>query len=114
MSHPEDMERMTTMIQKAEEATPAVNLESFDYAGLKKTIIHETFWVVQLDHIGTVDAQGKSIDPGKEATTPGARQMWEIYIYDEKSTFRAMHECKGLPTESDLLKCVTTREQCHK
>jgi hypothetical protein len=102
-SHPDDMELVTSMMDKASDSAPSVDLEQFDYASLAKTIQPKSFWVIQLESMGVVDSTGRMVKEGKEHSTPGARPTFTIYCYDDKHTFRVMQQCDGLPNADDVL-----------
>jgi hypothetical protein len=104
--NPSAMESMLSMMDEADKSSPRVDMANYNYSTLKKTIKSESTWVVQLDHMGTVDANGRPVPPEEALSTPGTRQIWVIYCYDDRGVFRAQHECRGLPSEDDLLECV--------
>jgi len=101
--NPSQMEELVTQVDNLATGRQNVNLSMYDFASLAGTIKYESFWVVQLEHMGMVDRSNQAIDPSKESTTSGIRSSFMIYCYDDKGTYRTTQECVGLPDSNTLL-----------
>lgn len=66
---------------------PALNLDTFDYAGLTPGKELESFWVIQLRHAG-------NDGPDHE---PGTKPMFIVFCYDDKGSYRIVQEVTGIP-----------------
>lgn len=105
--NPDEMEEiMNKLDQFGLGNRPSAELETYDYRALGPTIVHESFWVLQLESMGFVDKDGKALDPVRAGSTSGARQTFVIYCYDEGGSFRITKECVGLPNSKTVLECV--------
>ncbi|KII85079.1 hypothetical protein PLICRDRAFT_330928 [Plicaturopsis crispa FD-325 SS-3] len=101
-NNPAEMEELVSQMNGLKTQEGSVDLASYDYASLAKTIKHESFWVVQLEHMGFTDSSGAPVDPSMAGSSSNVRQLFIIYVYDEKGGFRLTQDCTGLP-DSDLL-----------
>ncbi|KAF4608780.1 hypothetical protein EYR40_001127 [Pleurotus pulmonarius] len=102
-THPEEMEKLLTQADAAKIGDTNVDLAGFDYASLGRTIAHESFWVIQIENMGFVDATGKPLDAEAARTTPGATPTFIIYCYDDGESHRFMQDVDGLPTTETIL-----------
>ncbi|KAG6828673.1 hypothetical protein H0H92_007088 [Tricholoma furcatifolium] len=89
---PELMREMDALLQSTSRLDlnnkSGVDLSSYNYASLAKTIRHESFWVLQLEHMGSVDKAGRPIPDEEVRSTPGACPIFTIYCYDDKERIR--------------------------
>ncbi|KAF8226164.1 hypothetical protein L208DRAFT_1454009 [Tricholoma matsutake] len=74
------------------------DLSSHDFASLAPTIKHEFFWVLQLEHVGMVDASERPVD--------SSNPSFVIYCYDDQERYRITHDCVGLPNSSTVLQAL--------
>ena len=44
-----------TEFNKLDAGKPKINFSTYDYQALAPTIVHESFWVIQLESMGFVD-----------------------------------------------------------
>lgn len=73
---------------------PAPNLDTFNYSSLVPGKEWESFWVLQLGHLG---------NDGPDHH-PGTKPVFMLYCYDDQGAHRIMEEVKGLPTARLVLK----------
>ncbi|KAG6909441.1 hypothetical protein DXG01_000426 [Tephrocybe rancida] len=105
--HPDDMETLmasTSTLGLSDGADE--DLSGYDYASLARTIRHESFWVLQLEHLGSVDSAGRPIPDEKAHLMKGARHTFMVYCYDDREQFRVTQECEGLPTADVVLQVL--------
>ncbi|KAF9009361.1 hypothetical protein BDQ17DRAFT_1421550 [Cyathus striatus] len=83
------------------------DLSKFNYTSLASNIVHESFWVVQLENMGMVDKSGNVVDPADIEKSPaGLRPSFIIYVYDDKGSYRVTHDCIGLPDSKTVLQAI--------
>lgn len=106
--HPEEMSKIMGQLDDS-----TVNLgsgEPFDAGSLQETLKYietirpSSFWVVQMEDMGPVDANGYPVE--KDASGQDALQMSMIYVYDDKGCYRANLEVIGDVKPDQLIKCV--------
>lgn len=102
--NPSDMDGLMASMTGLAVENEKVDLSTYDFAALAPTIVHESAWVIQLEHMGMVDESGHPVDDSTIHTTPGLRPSFMIYCYDDKGIYRATHPCDDLPTSSMLLR----------
>lgn len=101
--NPDDMQNILQTIDSMQSSRPQVDLKTYDYQALGKTIVDKSFWVLQLEALGHVDSTGKAVDPSRLHTTTGTRPTFMLYCYDEKARYRISHQCIGLPDSDTVL-----------
>lgn len=105
-AHPDEMEKLLAQADAANVGDTNVDLTDFDYASLGRTIVHESFWVIQIGNMGFVDAAGKPLDAEAARITPGATPTFVIYCYDDGESHRFMQDVNGLPTTETILQFI--------
>jgi len=83
-----------------------MDFSEYDFASLGPKIRHESFWVLQLEHTGMVDASGRPLFSSVAHNTPGSRPTFMIYCYDDREAFRVTQECDSLPTSATVLQTL--------
>ncbi|KAF9533411.1 hypothetical protein CPB83DRAFT_782965 [Crepidotus variabilis] len=104
--HPDEMTNIAEAVDKIHKSRPPVDLKTYDYKALGKTIVHETFWVLQLEPFGYVDHSGKEVDTNTVQGTSGVRPTFIFYCYDDKGAYRITHQCVGLPNADTVLEVI--------
>lgn len=104
--NPTEMENLMTAMSSLDD-TQEIDASSYDFAALASTIKHESFWVLQLENLGPVDASGKPADTPTSQNADVIQPSFIIYCYDDRETYRVTHECVGLPTSSTVLQLVS-------
>jgi hypothetical protein len=80
------------------------DLSGYDFASLAPTIKHESFWVLQLEHMGMVDASERPVDSSNVHINHGVEPSFVVYCYDDQEKYRVTHDCVGLPNSSTVLR----------
>lgn len=102
--HPEEMDALLTAMGDLDNSLKDIDVTGYDFNALASTIKHESFWVLQLENMGMVDASGRTInDPASANSIEGAQPAFVIYCYDGDNTYRATHHCVGLPKSRTVL-----------
>jgi len=101
--HPDEMSKYMEEYDRSGLGESKINLETYDYKALAPKIVHESFWVLQLESMGFVDRNGNEVDPVKAHSTPGIRPIFMIYCYDDQGGFRLTQQCTGLPDSDTVL-----------
>ncbi|KAH9483734.1 Small glutamine-rich tetratricopeptide repeat-containing protein 2 [Psilocybe cubensis] len=104
--HPEEMAQLMAEYNKSEASKPKLDLSTYDYNALISTILPDSFWVVQLEHMGHVDKFGNPVEPNKVNTAPNTKPVFTIYCYDEQGHYRIMDEVTGLPDSKAVLRSI--------
>lgn len=107
--NPSEMNDLMASTESLDRDNKIVDLSKYDFASLAPTIKHESAWVLQLEHMGMVDASGRPIDSSGAHTATGSRLSFMVYCYDDKGTYRAAQDCIGLPTSAVLLQYNTSK-----
>jgi len=97
------MNEFMAEFSKLDFGKPKIDFSTYDYQALAPTIVHESFWVIQLESMGFVDQAGRSVDPYQAGGSFGIRPTFIIYCYDDKGAYRLTHECTGLPDSKTIL-----------
>jgi len=111
--HPDEMEKLLTESEKNNVGKLTVDLTKYDYQALARTIVHESFWVIQLEHMGFVDRNRREVDPARAHTSTGVKPAFMIYCYDDQNRYRVTKDCKGLPDSKTVLECEFFLPQFH-
>ncbi|KAJ8515517.1 hypothetical protein ONZ45_g7062 [Pleurotus djamor] len=106
-NHPDEMEKVMAQMDKRDASIDG-QIDNFDFGSLENTIVHESFWVVQMETMGFVDPAGKSVHPDLVHSTPGAKPTCVLYCYDDKEKHRNVENIVGLPTSDVLLQFIKT------
>ncbi|RDB23978.1 hypothetical protein Hypma_008832 [Hypsizygus marmoreus] len=104
--HPDEMDALMASVKDLDLESKNVDFSTYDFPSLAPTIKHESFWVLQLEHLGMVDASGRPRDPAAAHTSSGVRHTFMIYCYDDQEQYRVTHECDGLPTSTTVLQVL--------
>lgn len=72
---------------------PAPNLDTFEYAALTPGKQWESFWVIQLGHLGNNGPDHQ----------PGTKPVFMVYCYDNMGSNRITQEVTGLPNAKMML-----------
>ncbi|KAI0363201.1 hypothetical protein BV20DRAFT_1031704 [Pilatotrama ljubarskyi] len=98
---PSMVEALLDAVSNAQ-ASRQVDLATFDYASVP--IKKDSFWVVQLLHMGFQDRNGRAADE----YFPGSEPAFQIMIYDDKNSYRAaeMNPEPGLPSSEFVLRSI--------
>ncbi|GLB35307.1 hypothetical protein LshimejAT787_0208720 [Lyophyllum shimeji] len=104
--NPEDLETVMKSMEHLDLDKKGEGLSGYDFASLGPKIRHESFWVLQLEHTGILDASGRSTSTSAAHSTPGARPTFMIYCYDDHETFRVTQQCDSLPTSATVLQAL--------
>ncbi|KAI0693695.1 hypothetical protein C8T65DRAFT_63286 [Cerioporus squamosus] len=99
---PSVLENLVNAVASAE-SSRQVDLEKFDYAGLR--VKPKSVWVVQLAHMGYQDPVSGRVS---DSESPGSQPTFQIFVYDERGTYRAMEGSgqPGLPSSDFLLTTI--------
>lgn len=102
--NPDEMEALLGAAGDLDSSLKDIDVTGYDFNALAPAIKHESFWVLQLESMGMVDASGKAITDTKNAhLIEGAQPSFIIYCYDDKNSYRATREFIGLPKSSSVL-----------
>ncbi|KAF8061481.1 hypothetical protein FPV67DRAFT_281733 [Lyophyllum atratum] len=104
--NPDEMETLIKSTENLDLDKKDEDLSRYDFASLAPKIRHESFWVLQLEHMGTVDASGRPLSSSAAHNTPGSRPTFMIYCYDDRESFRLTQECDTLPTSATVLQVL--------
>ncbi|TFK42924.1 hypothetical protein BDQ12DRAFT_696320 [Crucibulum laeve] len=105
--NPSEMEGLVSQMDSLGVASdPNVDLTGYDFASLGYNIKSESFWVLQLESMGMVDATGQSISPDAAHYSAGTRPVFMIYCYDERGRYRITHESIDLPDSKIVLQSI--------
>ncbi|KAF5387082.1 hypothetical protein D9615_001803 [Tricholomella constricta] len=104
--NPEEMDTVMKSMEDLRLDDKDIDLSQYDFASLAPKVRHESFWVLQLEHMGMVDASGRPVDPSKAHATAGARPTFMVYCYDDRRSFRMTQECNGIPTSATVLQVL--------
>lgn len=67
--HPEEMDNLLTAAGDLDASLKDIDVTSYDFNALAPTIKHESFWVLQLENMGMVDASGRTIHDSSSANS---------------------------------------------
>lgn len=104
--NPSEMDALMGQMAATDINKTDVDLSTYGFASLAPTIEHESFWVVQLETMGMVDAAGRAVDPSEGHGSAGLRPTFMIYIYETSGKHRVMHETTGLPDSKTVLQAI--------
>lgn len=103
VEHPTEMSEFMAEYSKIENGKPKLDLSKYNFNALATSIVHESFWVVQLEHMRYDDRAGDSVGPDEVNSTVGVKPVFMIYCYDEQGGYRITNECTGLPHSKAVL-----------
>ncbi|PPR04978.1 hypothetical protein CVT24_010436 [Panaeolus cyanescens] len=104
--NPSEMEKLYQQLHKLNVDPTDSDLDSFNYSELKSTIAHESFWVLQIEPMGYVDAAGKPVEDDSAIHKPGVKPTFVLYCYDDAGKYRVTSDCVGLPSADLVLKTI--------
>lgn len=99
----ENPAELDTILKEVGKQKYTADLSTFNYNALAQSIIHESFWVIQLEPMGFEDEAGNEVDPAHAHNSKGVKPTFIIYCYDEKGSYRITQEVKGLPDSQTIL-----------
>lgn len=104
--HPDEMTTFMKEVEKNDIGKPKIDLTKVDFNKLASTIVHQSFWVVQLEAMGYVDRAGNEVHPDRAHSSTGIKPTFMLYCYDEQGAYRITHEIVGLPDSKTILQYV--------
>lgn len=101
--NPSEMETLMGQVEATDIGKTDVDFSSYEFTSLASTIEHESFWVLQLESMGMVDAAGRAVDPSEGHSSTGLRPIFMIYCYETNGMYRLTQETTGLPDSKTVL-----------
>ena len=101
--HPEEVEDLVEKVTKLSVNRSNVDLKTYNYNDLAKSIVHESMFTLQLEHFGYVDRSGNAVEPSQAQNSTSIRPTFVLYCYDESGSYRVHEECIGLPSSDKVL-----------
>ena len=111
--NPSEMDQLMNEVDQRGIGIPKIDLETYDYNALSRTIKPETEWVIQLESMGFVDSAGNSVDPDHAHSSTGIQPTFILYCYDDTGAYRLTHECIGLPDSKTYSVCMPSFSPRH-
>src|SRR6266498_3956173 len=71
--HPEEVEDLVEKVTKLSVNRSNVDVKTYNYNDLAKSIVHESMFTLQLEHFGYVDRSGNAVEPSQAQNSTSIR-----------------------------------------